>query len=95
MDTDHDCSYKRVTNWKHQNANSINPAAQTMIYVITWNRIARKLTDIEFLNLSQYVPRNAYVHFPEILGTCYATYGANMYLLLEAPDSSPGTNTMF
>ena len=25
MDTDHDCSYKRVTNWKHQNPNSTNP----------------------------------------------------------------------
>ena len=25
MDTDHDCSYKRVTNWKHQNPNSNNP----------------------------------------------------------------------
>ena len=52
MDTDHDCSYKLVTNWKHQNPNSTNPAAQTMIYVITWNRIARKLTNIQFLNLS-------------------------------------------
>ena len=52
METDHDCSYKRVRNWKHQNPNSINPAAQTMIYVIIWNRIAKKLTDIEFLNVS-------------------------------------------
>ena len=25
MDTEHDCSYKRVTNWKHQNPNSTNP----------------------------------------------------------------------
>ena len=25
MDTDHDCSYKRITNWKHQNPNSTNP----------------------------------------------------------------------
>ena len=49
-------------------------SAQTMIYVITGNRIARKLTDIEFLNLSYYVRRNAYVHFPEILGTCYGTH---------------------
>ena len=30
----------------------LTPGAQTMIYVITWNRIARKLTDIEFLNLT-------------------------------------------
>ena len=52
MDTDHDCSYKWVRNWKQQNPNSTNPAAQTMIYVITWNRIARKLTDTEFLNVS-------------------------------------------
>ena len=52
MDTDRDCSYKRVTNWKYQNLKPTNPAAQTMIYVITWNRMARKLTDIEFLNLS-------------------------------------------
>ena len=51
MDTDHDCSYKRVTNWKHQNPNSTNPAAQTIIYVITWSRIAMIITDIEFLNL--------------------------------------------
>ena len=28
------------------------PATQTMIYVITWIGIVRKLTDIEFLNLS-------------------------------------------
>ena len=49
------------------------PAAQNMTYVITWSRIAKKLTNIEFLNLSQYVPRNAYVHFPEFLGTGYGT----------------------
>ena len=48
MDTNHDCSYKRVTNWNHQNPNSTNPAAQNMTYAITWIRIARKLTDIEF-----------------------------------------------
>ena len=50
-----------------------SPAAENMIYVITRNLIAMKNTDIEFLILSQYVPRNAYVHFPEILGTCYGT----------------------
>ena len=52
MDTDHDFSYKRDTKWKHQNPNSTNPAEQNMIYVITWSRIARKLTNSEFLNLS-------------------------------------------
>ena len=49
------------------------PAAQTMIYVITSSRITTKIADIDFLNLSWYLPRNAYVHFPEILGTCYGT----------------------
>ena len=49
------------------------PPTQNIICVITWSRIATKITDIEFLNLSQYVPRNAYVHIPEILGTCYGT----------------------
>ena len=48
MDTDHDCSYKRVWNWKHQNPNSTKPRSTKVIYVITWSRIARKLTDIEF-----------------------------------------------
>ena len=48
MDTDHDCSYKWVRNWKHQNPNSTNPRSTKMIYVITWKRIAGKLTDIEF-----------------------------------------------
>ena len=52
MDTDQNCSYKRDTNWNHQNPNSTKPAAQNMIYFITWNRIARKFTDIDFLNLS-------------------------------------------
>ena len=73
MDTDHDCSYKRVRNWKHQTPNSPKPRSTKMIYVITWSRIARKLTNIEFLNLSYYAPRNAYVHFPQILGTSYGT----------------------
>ena len=44
-----------------------------MIYVITGSRIAMKITHIESLNLSQYVPWNAYVHFPEKLGTWYGT----------------------
>ena len=52
MDTDHDCNYKRVTNWKHQTPNSTKPRSTKTIYVITWNRIAKKLTNIEFLNLS-------------------------------------------
>ena len=73
MDTDHGCTYKRVRNWKHQNLNSTKPRGTKMIYVITWSRIARKLTNIEFLILCYYAPRNAYVHFPEILGTCYGT----------------------
>ena len=49
------------------------PTAQNMIYVITWSRTARKLTNIEFLNLSKYVPRNAYVRFLEIAGMCCGT----------------------
>ena len=73
MDTDHDCNYKRVTNWKHPTPNSTKPRSTKTIYVINWNRIARKLTNIEFLNLSKYIPRNAYVHFQEFLGTGYGT----------------------
>ena len=73
MDTDHDCSYKRVGNWKHQILNSTKPRSKKMIYVITGSQSARKLTKIEFLNLSHYAPRNAYVHFPQILGTSYGT----------------------
>ena len=73
MDTDHGCSYKRVRNWKHQNPNSTKPRSTKMIYVITRIRIAGKITNIEFLNLSYYAPRNAYVHFPQILGTSYGT----------------------
>ena len=52
MDTDHDCSYKRSRIGSMKTLILPSPAAQTMIYVITWNRIARKLTDIEFLNVS-------------------------------------------
>ena len=52
MDTDHDCNYKRVTNWKHQTPKSTKARSTKTICVITWNRIARKLTNIEFLNLS-------------------------------------------
>ena len=52
MDTDQDCSYKRVTNWKHQTPNSSKPRSTKMIYVITSIRIARKLTGVKFLNVS-------------------------------------------
>ena len=52
MDTDHDCSYKRVRNWKQQTPNSSKPRTTKMIYVITWSWIAMIITNIEFLNLS-------------------------------------------
>ena len=47
MNTDHDFSYKRETNRKHQNPNFTHPAAQNKIYVINWSRIATKIIDIE------------------------------------------------
>ena len=52
MDRDQDCSYKRVKNWTMKPLILPNPAAQNMIYAITWSRIARKLTNTEFVNLS-------------------------------------------
>ena len=46
MDTDHDCSYKRVRNWKHQNPNSTKPRSTKMVYVITGSQIAMTTADI-------------------------------------------------
>ena len=47
MDTDLDCSYKRVRNWKHQNPNSTKPRSTKMVYVITRSQIAMTTTDID------------------------------------------------
>ena len=52
MDTDHDCNYKRVRNWKHQTPNSSKLRTTKLIYVITWSRIAMIITNIDILNLS-------------------------------------------
>ena len=62
------------------------PTAKIMIYVLPWSRIASKITDIKFLNLSWYVPRNRYVHFSETWGTSYGT--DKEHLFLEAHSNS-------
>ena len=46
MDTDHDCRYKRVRKWKHQNPNYTKPRSTKMVYVITRSQIAMTTTDI-------------------------------------------------
>ena len=76
MDTNHDCSLKRVRNWKLQNPNSTKSRSTKMVYVITRSQIAMTATDI---NLSpeqtcstwrarrhsyKCVPRGAHVDTP-------------------------------
>ena len=63
MDTDHDCSYKRVRNWKHQNPNSTKPRSTKMVYVITRSQIAMTTTDIN-LSPEQTCSRGAHVDTP-------------------------------
>ena len=95
MDTDHDRSYKRVTNWKHQNPNSTKPRStnhdlrhhlkpnckETYRH---WIFESVLVCSTERLRILSGIPRNVLWNW----------YGANTYLFLEAPDSSPGTNTM-
>ena len=96
MDTDHDCSYKWVTNWKRQNPNSTNPRSTNYdlrhhlkpnckeIYR-HWIFESDLVCSSEHLCTLSGNPKNVLCNW----------YGANTYLFLEAPDSSPGTYTMF
>ena len=96
MDTDHVVSYKRDTNWKHQNPNSTQPRStkydlrhhlkpnckETYRH---WIFESDLVCSSERLRTLSGIPRNVLWNW----------YGANTYLILEALDSSPGTNTMF
>ena len=96
MDTDHECSYKRVTNWKHQNPNSTNPRSTN--YDLRhhlkpncketyrhWILESVLVCSTERLRTLSGNPRNV----------LWNSNRAITYLFVEAPDSSPGTNTMF
>ena len=96
MDTDHVVSYKRDTNWKHQNPNYTKPRStkydlrhhlkpnckETYRH---WIFESDLVCSTERLRTLSGIPRNMLWNW----------YGANTYLILEALDSSPGTNTMF
>ena len=95
-DTDHVVSYKRDTNWKHQNPNSTNPRSTS--YDLPhhlkpncketyrhWIFESHLVCSTERLRTLSGIPRNVLWNW----------YRANTYLFLEALDSSPGTNTMF
>ena len=96
MDTDRVVSYKRDTNWKHQNPNSTKPRStkydlhhhlkpnckETYRH---WIFETDLVCSTERLRTLSGIPRNVLWNW----------YGANTYLFLEALDSSPGTNTMF
>ena len=94
--TDHDCSYERVTNWKHQNPNSTSPRSKSYdlrhglkpnckeIYR-QWYFESVLVCSTERLRTLSGNPRNV----------LWNSNGANTYLFLEAPHSSPGTNTLF
>ena len=94
MDTGHDCSYKRVTNWKHQNPNSTNPRSTN--YDLRhhlkpncketyrhWIFESDLICSTERLRTFSGNPRN-------VLWNWYKT---NTYPFLEARDSS-GTKLM-
>ena len=96
MDAVHVFSYKRDTNWKHQNHNSTKPRSTK--YDLRhhlklncketykpWIFESVLLCSTERLPTLSGNPRNMLWNW----------YGANTYLFLEAPDSCPGTNTMF
>ena len=96
MYTDHDCSYKRVRNWKHQTPNSTNPRSTN--YDLRhhlkpncketykhWIFESVLLCSTERLRTLSTNPRNVIRNW----------YGANTYLFLQSLDSSLGTNTMF
>ena len=95
MDRDHDCSYKRVTSWKHQNPSSTRPRSTNYDQrqhlkpnckeaYRHWIFESVLACSTERLRTISRNPRNVLCNW----------YGANTYLFLEAPDSSPGTNTM-
>ena len=96
MDTDHDCSYKRVTNWKHRNPTSTKPRS-------TKYDLRHHLKPICKETYQHWILESVLVCFMERLRTLsgnprnvlWNSYGANTYLFLEAPDSSSGPKTMF
>ena len=96
MDTDRDCSYKRVTNWKHQNPTSTN--LRSTNYDLR-HHLKPNCKEIHRHWIFEYV----IVCSTECLRTLsgipskelWNWYRANTYLFLEALNSSPGTNTMF
>ena len=76
MDTDHDFSYKRDTNWKHQNPYYTKPRStkHDLCHHLRPNcNEKNKHWVFESVLVCSYAPRNAYVHFPEIPGTSYGT----------------------
>ena len=96
MDTDHDCSYKRVTNWKHQNPNSTNPRSTTydLRHHLQPNcKETYRLCIFESHLICSTVRLRTLSGNPS--NVLWNWYGANRYLFLEAPGSSPGTKTMF
>ena len=96
MDRDHVFSHKRDTNWKHQNPNSTKPRStkcdlrhhlkpnckETYKH---WIFESDLVCSTERLRTLSGNPRNV----------LWKSNGANTYLVVQAPDSSPGTNTMF
>ena len=96
MDTDHVVSYKRDTNWKHQNPNSTKPRStkydlrhhlkpNSKETYRHWIFESDLVCSTERLRTLSGIPRNVLWNW----------YGANTYLFLEALDSSPGADTMF
>ena len=96
MDRDHVFSYKRDKNWKHQTSNSTKPRS-------TKYDLRHHLNPKCKETYKNWIFESVLVCFTEGLRTLVGIprnvlwnwYGANTYLFLEAPDSSPGTNTMF
>ena len=96
MDTAHDCSYKGVRNWKYQKPTSTKPRStkydlrhhlklnckETYRH---WTFESVLIRSTESLRTLSGNPRNV----------LWNSYGASTYLFVEAPDSSPGKNTMF
>ena len=50
-----------------------NPAAKKQSTSSPETELQGNLQTLKFLNLSLYIPRNAYVHFPEFRATGYGT----------------------
>ena len=87
---------KRDTNWKHQNPNSTNSRSTNYDIRHHFKPSCREtykhwifgsvlVYSTECLRTFSGIPRNGLWNWS----------GANMYLFLETPDSSPGRNTMF